>query len=45
MLINAHHFFSDGCLWKLREPAVRRELFSHIQGPKSAAPSEPSNSP
>jgi hypothetical protein len=30
LLINIHHFFIDGALWKLRNPEVRRELFAHL---------------
>jgi hypothetical protein len=29
-LINIHHFFIDGAIWKLRNPEVRRELFAHL---------------
>jgi hypothetical protein len=29
--INIHHFFADGVIWKISNPAVRKELFSHIQ--------------
>jgi hypothetical protein len=32
LLINIHHFFIDGALWKLRNPEVRRELFAHVGG-------------
>ncbi len=28
--INIHHYFVDGCLYKLRNPAVRRDLFAHL---------------
>jgi hypothetical protein len=31
LLINIHHFFIDGALWKLRNPEVRRELFAHLE--------------
>lgn len=30
LLINIHHFFIDGALWKLRNPEVRRDLFAHV---------------
>lgn len=30
LLINIHHFFIDGAIWKLRNPEVRRELFAHL---------------
>ena len=29
--INIHHYFTDGVVWKLRNPEVRRELFAHLQ--------------
>jgi len=28
--VNIHHYFMDGCLYKLRNPAVRRDLFAHL---------------
>jgi hypothetical protein len=28
--VNVHHYFVDGCLYKLRNPAVRRDLFAHL---------------
>jgi hypothetical protein len=28
--VNIHHYFVDGCLYKLRNPAVRRDLFAHL---------------
>jgi hypothetical protein len=28
--VNIHHYFIDGCLYKLRNPAVRRDLFAHL---------------
>lgn len=31
--INIHHFFADGVIWKLSNPAVRKELFAHIKKP------------
>lgn len=33
--IGIHHYFIDGALYKLRNPAVRRDLFAHL------APTEP----
>ncbi len=32
-----HHYFVDGAIWKLRNPRVRRSLFSHVR-PRDAAP-------
>ncbi|MGM0557704.1 MAG: hypothetical protein ACQEVA_15070 [Myxococcota bacterium] len=28
--INVHHYFADGAIWKLSNPAVRKELFAHV---------------
>jgi hypothetical protein len=28
--LNIHHFFTDGCIWKLSDPSVRRMLFAHV---------------
>ena len=28
--VNIHHYFVDGSLYKLRNPAVRRDLFAHL---------------
>jgi hypothetical protein len=28
--VNIHHYFIDGCLYKLRNPEVRRDLFAHL---------------
>ena len=30
LFINIHHYFTDGVIWKLRNPDVRRELFAHV---------------
>ena len=41
MFINIHHYFTDGVIWKISNPEVRRELFAHIapqSPPKDAAP-------
>jgi hypothetical protein len=29
--VNIHHYFIDGCLYKLRNPEVRRDLFAHLK--------------
>ena len=36
--INIHHYFTDGVIWKISNPEVRRELFAHVeaQGRKDA---------
>ena len=28
--INIHHYFTDGVIWKLSNPEVRKELFAHV---------------
>jgi hypothetical protein len=28
--INIHHYFTDGVLWKLRNPEVQQQLFAHV---------------
>jgi hypothetical protein len=35
MFINIHHYFTDGVLWKISNPAVRKQLFAHVV-PKSS---------
>ena len=30
MFINIHHYFTDGVLWKISNPSVRKQLFAHI---------------
>lgn len=29
--VNVHHYFSDGVIWKIRNPEVQRALFSHFE--------------
>jgi len=31
-LINIHHFFIDGCVWKISTPEVKKDLFRHLAG-------------
>jgi hypothetical protein len=31
MIINIHHYFTDGVIWKISDPEVRRELFAHVK--------------
>ena len=42
MFINIHHYFTDGVIWKISNPEVRKELFAHVprpeQQPKGVAP-------
>ena len=30
MFINIHHYFTDGVIWQIRNPDVRRDLFAHV---------------
>lgn len=36
-LINVHHFFIDGCVWKISTPEVKKDLFRHLS--RSQVPS------
>ncbi|HEX7937670.1 MAG TPA: hypothetical protein VF483_01690 [Gemmatimonadaceae bacterium] len=39
MFINIHHYFTDGVIWKISNPDVRRELFAHVPpAPRGARP-------
>ncbi|MFI5228187.1 MAG: hypothetical protein ACHQWU_03905 [Gemmatimonadales bacterium] len=31
MFINVHHYFTDGVIWKISNPEVRKELFAHVR--------------
>ena len=33
MFINIHHYFTDGVIWKISNPEVRKELFAHVPAP------------
>lgn len=39
LFINIHHYFTDGVIWKISNPEVRKELFAHV--PKAAAAKAP----
>ena len=34
--LNIHHFFTDGVIWKISNPEVRKELFAHVLNPAAA---------
>jgi hypothetical protein len=34
MFINIHHYFTDGVIWKISNPEVRKELFAHVPRPE-----------
>jgi len=37
--INIHHYFTDGVIWKISNPEVRKELFAHLgEGTAPATP-------
>lgn len=38
MFINIHHYFTDGVIWKISNPDVRRELFAHVKQPGMPQP-------
>jgi hypothetical protein len=35
MIINIHHYFTDGVIWKISNPEVRKELFAHVAREKA----------
>jgi hypothetical protein len=42
---NIHHYFTDGVVWKLRNPAVREDLFGHLAGPAPVRAAPPVAAP
>jgi hypothetical protein len=34
--INIHHYFTDGVIWHISNPDVRKELFAHVQASRGA---------
>jgi hypothetical protein len=38
MFINIHHYFTDGVIWHISNPEVRRELFAHVSTSAGAKP-------
>jgi hypothetical protein len=38
MFINVHHYFTDGVIWKISDPEVRKELFAHVHGQQRTTP-------
>jgi len=41
MIINIHHYFTDGVIWKISDPEVRGELFAHVQSARPAPVAAP----
>ena len=45
--INIHHYFTDGVIWKISNPDVRRDLFAHVMpaevssGARAKQPAQP----
>ena len=35
--INIHHYFTDGVIWKISNPEVRRDLFAHVMPAEAAS--------
>ena len=31
LIVNIHHYFVDGAIWKISNPKVRRDLFAHLK--------------
>jgi hypothetical protein len=44
MFINIHHYFTDGVIWHISNPDVRRELFAHVSRPNRETPASLSQS-
>ena len=38
LFINIHHYFTDGVIWKISNPEVRKELFAHVPRPVQSQP-------
>ena len=36
--INIHHYFTDGVIWKISNPEVRRDLFAHVMPVEAPKP-------
>jgi len=43
--LNIHHYFTDGVVWKLRNPEVRQDLFGHLPRPAPAPAVAPAGPP
>ena len=39
--IGIHHFFTDGVIWKLRNPDVQEDLFAHARPVAATVPVPP----
>ncbi len=45
MFINIHHYFTDGVIWKISNPDVRRDLFAHVKPVRSTVPASAASLP
>jgi hypothetical protein len=45
MFINIHHYFTDGVIWKISNPDVRRDLFAHVKPARSVVPASAASLP
>ena len=43
--INIHHYFTDGVVWKISNPEVRRDLFAHVQRDAAQPAASPREAP
>lgn len=41
MFINIHHYFTDGVIWHISNPEVRRDLFAHVKRPSDRGVAAP----
>ena len=45
IFVNIHHYFTDGEIWKISDPEVRKEVFAHVLAAAAAvAPGRPHDS-
>ena len=45
MFINIHHYFTDGVIWKISNPEVRRDLFAHVKPMRAGVPASAASLP
>ena len=45
MFINVHHYFTDGVIWKISNPEVRKDLFAHVTPAAKTGDGEPAKTP
>ena len=37
-MVNIHHYYIDGCVWKISTPEVRKDLFKHLSSAMATRP-------